>query len=45
MDELASSVDKVKPPLETTLISPGLLSAPAECVQMRRVSSLIYVID
>ena len=43
MDDLSSSVDKVKQSLESDLISPGLLSAPAERVQMRRVSSLIMI--
>ena len=43
MDDLTISSqthreDKVKPPLESDLVSPGLLSAPAERVQMRRVS-------
>ena len=42
MDDPTSSSqahsDKVKSSLESDLVSPGLLSAPAECLQMRRVS-------
>lgn len=45
MDKLASSVGKVKPPLDSDLTNPGLLSAPVERVQMRRVSLLIHVND